>query len=91
MTQVKERRSVCCGRRALVLNTSDTYPEREEQVFGDPLGRIWRDCVFGLCGVTDVRRRTFGVVVTSSPEERARWLDEVEQLTRDVFPRADGS
>ncbi|EPR41753.1 NAD(P)H dehydrogenase (quinone) [Desulfovibrio sp. X2] len=72
---------VPCGllkaRWAAVFNTSNTFPDREAAVFGDPLERIWKDCVFGLCGVNDVTRRTFSVVVTSTPEEREAWLAEV--------------
>ena len=73
------------ARSALVLNTANTSAERERAVFGDPLERIWRDCVFGLCGVGDVTRRTFGVVVTSSPEERASWLEEARRLAIGCF------
>jgi len=72
---------------AVVFNTANTSPEREAEVFGDPLERIWKDCVFGLCGVNDFHRRTFSVVVTSSPEVRAAWLDEVEATVRRVFAR----
>jgi len=73
---------------AVVFNTSNTFPEREARVFGDPLERIWKDCVFGLCGVTDFHRCTFSVVVTSTPEERAAWLGEVETTIRRVFAKS---
>lgn len=72
--------------RAVVFNTSNTPPERERQVFGDPLERIWKDCVFGLCGVRDVRRRVFDLVVLSTPGQRAAWLDEAEAMVRERFP-----
>ncbi|MHB8060786.1 MAG: NAD(P)H-dependent oxidoreductase [Gaiellaceae bacterium] len=71
---------------AVVLNTSNTELERELAAFGDPLEALWVRCVFGLCGVEDVRRRTFSVVVTSSAKERAAWLDEAAELVRDAFP-----
>jgi putative NADPH-quinone reductase len=74
------------ARTAVVLNTSNTPAEREQQAFGDPLDAIWRRCVFGLCGVHDVRRRTYGVVVTSTPELRARWLADAADLVRSAFP-----
>lgn len=74
------------ARAALVLNTSNTPVEREQAVFGDPLQRTWVDCVFGLCGVSDVRRRVFGVVVTSTPEQRRVWLDEAGELAERCFP-----
>lgn len=54
---------------AVVFNTSNTVPGRGWQVFGDPLETIWRNCVFGLCGVGDFHRRTFSVV-TSTEKER---------------------
>ena len=39
------------ARFALVFNTSDTMPEREMEAFSDPLETIWKNCIFGLCGV----------------------------------------
>lgn len=74
------------ARTAVVLNTSNTPLERELAVFGDPLEAIWKRCVFDLCGVKDVRRRTFGVVVTSTPTQRAAWLAEAAELVRGAFP-----
>lgn len=76
------------ARTAVVLNTSNTPVEREQQAFGDPLESIWKRCVFGLCGVEDVRRRTYGVVVTSTAETRARWLADAGDLVGSAFPRA---
>ena len=77
------------ARSAIVLNTANTPEERENKVFGDPLENIWRDCVFGLCGVTDVHRRVFRVVVTSDEQIRSRWLKEVSDLVSTVFPKKE--
>jgi len=74
------------AKTAVVLNTSNTSPERELAVFGDPLEALWARCVFGLCGVEDVRRRTFGVVVTSTERERAGWLEEAAEIVLRAFP-----
>jgi NAD(P)H dehydrogenase (quinone) len=63
---------------ALVFNTSNTITEREINVFGDPLERIWKDCIFDLCGVKNFYRRMFNVIVTSSKEERENWFKEVK-------------
>lgn len=76
------------ARSAVVFNTSNTQPGREERVFGDPLETIWRNCVFGLCGVHRVERRTFSVVITSTTEERARWLADVREVVSRHFPPA---
>ena len=73
------------ARAALILNTSNTPEGREQAVFGDPLELIWKRCVFDLCGVSQVYRRTFGVVVTSTAEERTEWLEEAQELARRVF------
>lgn len=74
------------AKTAVVLNTSNTPPERERDAFGDPLDAIWRRCVFELCGVRDVRRRTFSVVVTSTAEQRRAWLADAAALVTDAFP-----
>lgn len=74
------------AKAAVVFNTSNTSAQREENVFGDPLERIWRDCVFALCGVKRFTRRMFRVVVTSTPRQRRQWLEEVRQIMRDYFP-----
>lgn len=74
------------AKTAVILNTSNTPPAREREAFGDPLEAIWRRCVFDLCGVKDVRRRTFSVVVTSTASERQGWLAEAEALVGAAFP-----
>jgi NAD(P)H dehydrogenase (quinone) len=72
--------------RAIVFNTSNTLPEREKKVFGDPLETIWKNCIFGLCGVADFRRKTYSVVVTSTSEQRAAWLEDVRAMVNESFP-----
>ena len=75
---------------ALVFNTANTPAQRELEVFGDPLERLWNDCVFSFCGVPVFHRRMFAVVVTSTDAERAAWLAEVDATTRQHFPRIHG-
>ena len=74
------------ARTAIVLNTSNTPAAREQAVFGDPLEAIWKRCVFDLCGVHDVRRRTYGVIVTSTAEQRAAWLADAAEQIAMAFP-----
>jgi putative NADPH-quinone reductase len=52
-------------RTAIVFNTSNTVTKREQEIFGDPLERIWKDCIFDLCGVKQFYRRMFNVIVVS--------------------------
>ena len=71
---------------AIVFNTANTPDDRERTVFGDPLETLWKKCVFDLCGVKNVQRRTFAVVVTSTPEQRMQWLAEVREIVGAQFP-----
>jgi len=82
-------RGLLRARVATVFNSSNPSAQREAEVFGDPLERLWRDCVFGLCGVNFFLRRTFRVVITSSEEERRRWLRDVEEIISENFPHLD--
>ena len=70
---------------AVVFNTSNTQVERERQIFGDPLETIWKNCVFGLCGIDTFCRRMFSVVVTSTEAQRNAWLDEVRGTVERLF------
>jgi NAD(P)H dehydrogenase (quinone) len=75
------------AKTALVFNTSNTESEREKKVFGDPLETIWRNCIFGLCGITNFHRRMFNVVVTSSETQRKKWLESVVKDINKFFPK----
>lgn len=55
-------------------------------MFGDPLELIWKKCVFELCGVTNIYRRLFGIVITSTSEQRENWLGEVRETVERYFP-----
>jgi putative NADPH-quinone reductase len=74
------------AKAVIVFNTSNTPVQREQEVFGDPLERIWKDCIVLFCGVPVFYRKMFGVIVTSSEEQRKAWLGEVRDLTRCTFP-----
>ncbi len=75
------------ARAALVFNTTNTTRERERTVFGDPLETIWKNCVFGLCGVSRFHRRMVGIVVTSAEAERRAWLEEIRGDVDAFFPK----
>ncbi len=68
------------ARFGVVFNTANTPQEKEEALFGDPLEVHWRKVVFGLCGVPRVIRRNFSPVITSTPEQRKDWLEEVRRI-----------
>jgi len=74
------------AKAALVFNTANTPAQRELEAFGDPLERLWKDCICSFCGVPVFHRRMFTVVVTSTEAERAGWLAEAAVLTRKHFP-----
>jgi putative NADPH-quinone reductase len=79
--------SLLKARAALVFNTSNTETQREKNVFGDPLETIWKNCIFGLCGITNFHRRMFNVIVTSTENQRRDWLLDVEKDIHSFFPK----
>jgi NAD(P)H dehydrogenase (quinone) len=76
------------AKAAVVLNTSNTPTKRELEVFGDPLERLWKDCIFDFCGVKNFYRRMFAMVVVSTSEQRKEWLQEVVTIIEKHFPAA---
>ena len=80
-------RGLLKAKTALIFNTSNTNAEREERIFGDPLERLWKDCIFGLCGVDQVYRQMFRIIVTSNREQRQTWLEQVSAAVNRHFPR----
>jgi len=75
------------AKAAIVFNTSNTPENREREVFGDPLENLWKTCIFHFCGVKGFVRKNFGVIVSSTLEERQAWLREVEDIVAGVFPK----
>lgn len=71
---------------AIVFNTSNTLHEREMKIFGDPLETIWKNCIFDLCGVKNFYRKMFGIIVTSTVNDRKIWLEEVWETVNRYFP-----
>ncbi len=74
------------AKAGIVFNTSNTSPEREENIFLDPLETIWKNCIFYLCGIKNYYRKMFTVVISSNEEERELWLKEVEETLIRYFP-----
>lgn len=58
---------------------------RERLAFGDPLQALWQNCIFNLCGVENFYRKMYGVVVTSTPDQRAGWLEDVRQMVSRAY------
>ena len=69
----------------VVFTTSNTPDKREKSVFGDPLENLWKTCIFDFCGVKNFQRRNYGVMVTSTPEERKSWLEDVRKVVTTTF------
>lgn len=78
------------ARHALVFNTSNTPPEREAAMFGDPLETLWKQCIFGMCGVDSVVRRMASPMAGSTAGQRAGWLEEVRVLVEKCADLGEG-
>lgn len=70
----------------LVFTTSNTTEERESVVFGDPLETLWKNNMFVSCGAKSYYRKNFGIVITSTLEQREKWLREVREITNKYLP-----
>lgn len=76
------------AKAALVFNTSNTPAQREHEVFGDPLERVWKDCIFAFCGIHTFDRIMFRVVADSDHDTRQDWLRQVMDRVEKYFPAA---
>ena len=72
---------------AVVFTTSNTAEERERKIFGDPLETLWKNCIFGLCGVHQTYRKNFGIVCISTLEQRVKWPQEAKKIIIDIFSK----
>jgi NAD(P)H dehydrogenase (quinone) len=79
------------AKAAIVFNTANTPSHREQKIFGDPLQLLWKNCIFDLCGVSTFYREMFTVVVTSTPDQRRKWLRKVQKVVNDYFPAYAGN
>jgi putative NADPH-quinone reductase len=79
------------AKKAIVFNTSNTGERRENEVFGDPLERLWKNCIFNFCGIHDVTRKMFSIVADSSGEQRKQWLTEVRKCIHEAFPAEEST
>ncbi len=74
--------------KAIIFNTSNTGESREFELFGDPLERLWKDCIFNYCGVSRVFRKTYRIISDSTYEQRSAWLDDVKKIIEEHFAAA---
>ncbi|MFB6340300.1 NAD(P)H-dependent oxidoreductase [Saccharicrinis sp. FJH62] len=74
------------AKTGIVFNTSNTSEKRENEIFQDPLETIWKNCIFDFCGVKQFERRMFRIIVTSTKEQRGRWLNEAKGIIDAYFP-----
>jgi putative NADPH-quinone reductase len=72
------------GKTGIVFNTSNTEESRENAVFGDPLEDIWKNCIFGFCGIDSYYRKMFRVVADSDRDRRKMWLKEAADITENA-------
>lgn len=70
----------------LVFNTSDTPKDKEEKL-GNTLEHIWNTCTFSPCGIKNTNRKLFAVMSESNPGQMKKWLQEVEKLIDEYFPK----
>ena len=70
---------------AMVVTTANTPDEVDRDVYGDPLQNFWQKCVFGFLGIRRFKRLSFSSVIVSTPDQRARWLEEARREALAMF------
>jgi len=75
------------AKAAIVFNTSNTPTIVEQDILGDTLEAIWKNYVFGLCGVRNFHRKMYNIVLTSTKEQRIAWLNDVRNTINQTFPK----
>lgn len=73
------------AKAALVIHTSNTPLELDRALYGDPLDNLWRTCIFGFCGVKNVRRELFAPIIISTLEQRQAWLRQASSAALELF------
>ncbi|HEY3374208.1 MAG TPA: NAD(P)H-dependent oxidoreductase [Candidatus Aquicultor sp.] len=72
---------------ALLINTSNTPPDLEEQIYGNSLAELWHRNVLGFCGIKNFYRRLYSPVLISTPEQRENWLNDAQQTVDQLYPK----
>jgi len=70
------------AKKGLVINTSNSATTPEDDV----LDSIWKDNVFNVCGINEVKRINLGMVNKSDDLQRTNWLLEIKELVSSIFP-----
>lgn len=73
------------GKRALVVNTSNTPLQVEKEVYKDPLDHYWKTCVLGFCGMSPVDRVLLTGIIKSTEAERKKMITEVLDVVRGML------
>jgi putative NADPH-quinone reductase len=72
--------------QVIIFNTSNTPVDREQNLYGDPLGLLWKNNMLISCGVRNYYRKNFSVIVTSTQKQRQQWLREAAETVLRYFP-----
>jgi hypothetical protein len=72
--------------KADTVVTSNTPPDREQGLYGDPLVSLWKNNILVSCGVKNYFCRDSGVIITSTLEQRRQWPKEEPEITKQQFP-----
>ena len=79
------------AKTAIVFNTSNTEEKRENEIFGDPLERLWKNCIFNYCGIQQVYRKTYRIISDSTRNERLLWLEDIKGIINKYFPEINNN
>jgi NAD(P)H dehydrogenase (quinone) len=73
------------AKKAVVFNTSNTPQDQESLRCKDAMGNLWKACVLDTCGVSNVERRLFSPMISSTQGQREGWLKEASETIKKQF------
>lgn len=77
----KKKSGLLEGKKAVVFTTTD-YPR---PAGSDPSASLWKERVFGYCGIDDAQVHTFYDTYHSTYEARHQWIEQVPAKIRSLL------
>jgi len=88
----KQRVPLLAGRRGFVVCTTER--ESDDQAGSEPrpahpVEALWREAIFGFCGIKEVSVRVLDDLRNTTLNRRRAWLREIEEETESFFSHGE--
>lgn len=70
------------GKTSEIISTMDSPVFYYKWIVGDIGGKLIRKNIGAFCGIKNIRTTYLAVIKSSTPEQRQKWLEKIEQLAK---------